>query len=188
MTIRDCRRRQRALPLLLQSLLLGGVLLTGRPPAAQEVTDSQSIIERLRNKPVTRGMEVEGTKSRDLGIAAQRIDLDIPFLNNSDALGRGALRQLTELGTALNSQELREARFLIAGHTSSTGKPEHNQKLSEARATVVKSYLVEHFGIPDSRLQAQGMGATSPRPNLPPAADQQRRVEIRVIAQQAPGH
>ncbi len=68
--------------------------------------------------------------------------------------------------------------FMIAGHTSATGSAEHNQHLSEARARAVRSYLIEHFGIPPGRIQATGYGSSHPLPNFAPAALQQRRVEI----------
>lgn len=53
-----------------------------------------------------------------------------------------------------------EARLLIKGYASPEGNPELNQKLSEARAASVKNALVKRYGIPESRLETQGMGAT----------------------------
>ena len=53
-----------------------------------------------------------------------------------------------------------EARILIKGYASPEGNPELNQRLSEARATSVKNALVSRYGIPESRLTIQGMGAT----------------------------
>ena len=53
-----------------------------------------------------------------------------------------------------------ESRILIKGYASPEGNPELNQKLSEARATSVKNALVSRYGIAESRLTTQGMGAT----------------------------
>ena len=53
-----------------------------------------------------------------------------------------------------------ESRILIKGYASPEGNPELNQKLSEARAASVKNALVGRYGIPASRLETQGMGAT----------------------------
>lgn len=53
-----------------------------------------------------------------------------------------------------------ESRILIKGYASPEGNPELNQKLSEARAASVKNALVSRYGIPESRLTTQGMGAT----------------------------
>jgi outer membrane protein OmpA-like peptidoglycan-associated protein len=53
-----------------------------------------------------------------------------------------------------------ESKILIKGYASPEGNPELNQKLSEARATSVKNALVKRYGIAESRLTIQGMGAT----------------------------
>ena len=53
-----------------------------------------------------------------------------------------------------------ESRILIKGYASPEGNPELNQKLSEARANSVKNVLVNRYGIAESRLTIQGMGAT----------------------------
>jgi len=52
-------------------------------------------------------------------------------------------------------------KITIEGHTDSTSTPEHNQDLSERRATAVKSYL-QAGGIDASRVQTAGYGATKP--------------------------
>jgi OmpA-OmpF porin, OOP family len=49
----------------------------------------------------------------------------------------------------------------IVGHTDSVGKEGYNQKLSEKRAAVVKSMLVDR-GVEASRLSTSGMGETQP--------------------------
>ena len=49
----------------------------------------------------------------------------------------------------------------IIGHTDSVGKEGYNQKLSEKRAAIVKSMLVDR-GVEASRLSTSGMGETQP--------------------------
>lgn len=55
-----------------------------------------------------------------------------------------------------------EAKVRIAGYTSAAGTAEHNQKLSERRATAIKNYLVTDGGISEQRLSVIGYGATRP--------------------------
>ncbi|RDX35851.1 flagellar motor protein MotB [Kangiella sp. HD9-110m-PIT-SAG07] len=50
----------------------------------------------------------------------------------------------------------------IQGHTDSTGSNQYNQGLSERRAGAVKDYLINNFGIDDSRLSAVGYGEERP--------------------------
>jgi outer membrane protein OmpA-like peptidoglycan-associated protein len=49
-------------------------------------------------------------------------------------------------------------KLKISGHTSSDGNPIANQKLSQARAESIKRYLIEHGGIDDGRITAEGYG------------------------------
>ena len=67
----------------------------------------------------------------------------------------------------------------VEGHTDSVGSDEYNQKLSENRATSVRSYLVEQ-GIPADKVSAMGFGKTQPVADNSTAAGRQanRRVEL----------
>jgi outer membrane protein OmpA-like peptidoglycan-associated protein len=53
-------------------------------------------------------------------------------------------------------------RVQVDGHTDNVGKAETNQKLSQARAEAVVSYLVQKKGIAAKRLAAKGWGAQQP--------------------------
>lgn len=52
-------------------------------------------------------------------------------------------------------------KLRVEGHTDSTGTPEKNMVLSQARADSVREYLVNQ-GIPSDRLVAEGFGQTKP--------------------------
>jgi len=52
-------------------------------------------------------------------------------------------------------------RLLVVGHTDNTGRPDHNQLLSEGRAQSVVGALVSR-GVDQSRLSAQGKGDSQP--------------------------
>lgn len=74
----------------------------------------------------------------------------------------------------------------IEGHTSSEGEAEHNQELSESRATAVRDYLVSH-GVKAERLISKGFGPSQPiDTNATPAGrEANRRVEF-VVQQRDP--
>lgn len=150
------------------------------PPAG--VIDSNTIIQSLKPGHVaTRGLTIQAKTSSDAAAGAGgsgHINLDIRFGNDSDRLTQATQTQLAALGSALSSPQLANAKFLIAGHTSATGSAEHNKKLSEGRARSVRSYLIERFHIAPQRIEATGYGSSRPLPDYPPAALQQRRVEI----------
>ena len=163
-------------------LLLGtaaAVTLAEPPPT---VIDSQTIVRSLRPAPraMTRGLVVE-QRSEGGGGAAPKISLDIRFASDSERLTAAASAQLAQLGSALKTPELAGAHFLIAGHTSASGSPEHNRRLSEARARAVRAYLMERFKIAPERIEATGFGSSRPLADYPPNALQQRRVEISTL-------
>ncbi|HUL94822.1 MAG TPA: OmpA family protein [Usitatibacter sp.] len=70
-------------------------------------------------------------------------------------------------------------RFVIEGHTDSTGGDAHNQPLSERRAAAVKAWLVK-AGIAAQRLEPKGFGATRPvaSNDTGMGRSQNRRVEL----------
>jgi outer membrane protein OmpA-like peptidoglycan-associated protein len=70
-------------------------------------------------------------------------------------------------------------KITVEGHTDSTSTPQHNQDLSERRATAVKNYL-QTAGIDASRVQTVGYGATRPvmKNDSELGRAQNRRVEL----------
>jgi outer membrane protein OmpA-like peptidoglycan-associated protein len=171
----------RVAAVIILSNAVAAVLLADEPPPS--VVDSQTIVRSLKpaGGNVTRGFEIAPKTSAGAdagGGGGGKINLDIRFANDSNQLTQAAQDQLAALGAALNSPDLAQAKFLIAGHTSATGSAEHNQRLSQARAQSVRSYLVQRFKIAPGRISATGYGSSKPLPNFAPAALQQRRVEI----------
>jgi OmpA-OmpF porin, OOP family len=59
-------------------------------------------------------------------------------------------------------KEFPDANAVIEGHTDNVGKEAYNQKLSEARASSVRQYLIEKFGIDGARIKAVGYGLSKP--------------------------
>lgn len=73
-----------------------------------------------------------------------------------------------------------ELRLRVEGHTDSVGSADVNQALSELRASAVREYLVEREGIDGARLEAAGIGQTSPVDSneSPEGRQNNRRVEL----------
>ncbi|MFO0599379.1 MAG: OmpA family protein [Myxococcaceae bacterium] len=69
----------------------------------------------------------------------------------------------------------------VEGHTDTTGEPELNQPLSEARALAVRKYL-EGKGVAPSRLESVGYGSERPLDgnDSEPGRARNRRVEFKV--------
>ena len=79
-----------------------------------------------------------------------------------------------------------QSSMTIEGHTDGKGAHPYNMKLSEERATAVKSWLVQNAGIQAARISTRGWGETRPAaPNKnpdgsdnPSGRQKNRRVEI----------
>jgi len=71
------------------------------------------------------------------------------------------------------------AKLRIEGHTDSRGSASTNQKLSEARAAAVLTYLVEH-GVSADRMSSAGFGESKPIDprEVAEAWDKNRRVDF----------
>ena len=72
------------------------------------------------------------------------------------------------------------AKFVINGHSSAEGSPEHNQSLSVDRANSVKTYLV-NAGVNGANLSVKGFGESMPITKNDTEAGRalNRRVEIK---------
>lgn len=100
---------------------------------------------------------------------------------------RATLRSEAEpgLGDIVRRVTTGDTPVVVEGHTDAKGADDYNQRLSEERATAVKSYLVAH-GTPATRVTTVGWGERKPvAPNEhpdgsddPDGRQKNRRVEI----------
>lgn len=111
--------------------------------------------------------------------------------------GKSGIRDLSKEGKAKLDEVVAKLKGMgeidqikVVGHADPTGKVAANQKLSEARAKSIKSYLVAK-GVKPNVIMSTGMGDTQtvvqcdkalPRDKLKECHAPNRRVEIEIIA------
>jgi outer membrane protein OmpA-like peptidoglycan-associated protein len=102
---------------------------------------------------------------------------DVTFETDSASLNSAFFEVLDSVALVLN--EYKSTLVTVAGYTDSTGTSDHNQKLSERRATTVAMYL-NGRGVAKERLAAIGHGENSPVASNATAEGRakNRRVEI----------
>jgi outer membrane protein OmpA-like peptidoglycan-associated protein len=102
---------------------------------------------------------------------------DVLFDTASSNLKAGAREKLAKVAGILLSH--RGLKLQVEGHTDSVGSEDYNQRLSENRASSVRTYLVEQ-GIAANSIGTAGFGETTPVASNDTAAGRQqnRRVEL----------
>jgi len=117
--------------------------------------------------------------SRNFEVGADAVTLRIEFERGTARLRPDATRRLDQLGATLHDPTLAGARFLIAGHTDSTGSDAVNVPLSCERAKAVRNYMAQRHRVSADRFQVEGFGAVQLLDVQQPTAAANRRVEVR---------
>jgi outer membrane protein OmpA-like peptidoglycan-associated protein len=151
--------------------------LTSPADEARAAEDAR-FVDNLRNR-TSRSLSTE-EREKILSIAKTKpsIDLEINFEYNSATIGTKANSQVTALGQALTSPDLKGATFAVAGYTDAKGSETYNQGLSERRADAVKRFLQENYGIEGDKLVTAGYGKTQLKNPSNPFAAENRRVQV----------
>ncbi|NVJ89844.1 MAG: OmpA family protein [Flavobacteriaceae bacterium] len=104
----------------------------------------------------------------------------ILFNTGKSSFKPGVTDQLDEIVKVMN--KFPKAKFVIEGHTDSTGSNAINLTISEKRALAVRDYLIKN-GVDKSRLEAGGFGEEYPIADNKTRAGRakNRRVEIKVV-------
>jgi outer membrane protein OmpA-like peptidoglycan-associated protein len=152
--------------------------LTTSPADAARNAEETKFVNSLRNR-ATRSLTVD-ERDQITSIAKNRpsIDLEVSFDYNSDNIGSKAMPQVTALGEALSSSDLKGGTFILAGHTDAKGSETYNQGLSERRAEAVRRFLSQKYGIEVSKLVTVGYGKTHLKQAADPFGSENRRVQI----------
>ncbi len=143
--------------------------------ANAEAERARQASEQLRAQLLEQFNRVLETRDTPRGLVVNMAD--VLFDTGKYDLRQTAREKLARLsGIILAHQGL---KLEVEGHTDSVGTDEVNQKLSEQRASGVRTYLVEQ-GLPGDNVTAKGFGKTMPVAANDTAAGRQknRRVEI----------
>jgi outer membrane protein OmpA-like peptidoglycan-associated protein len=108
---------------------------------------------------------------------------EIQFDEDAAVVRPESYRVLGRIADTLYHPSLLGYKFLIVGHTVSTGRRENNLTLSQRRADVVREVLINTFKISPKRLQAIGLGEEQLLDSARPAAPANQQVHVMTIGQ-----
>jgi len=152
--------------------------LTTSPADAARAADETRFLSAVRNRPTRSLSTEERDKIASIANSKPKIDLEINFEFNSAIIGLKAMPQVTELGKALTSEDLKGRTFILAGFTDAKGSETYNQGLSERRADAVKQFLTEKYRIEAGNLVTVGYGLKQLKDPANPFAAENRRVQV----------
>jgi OOP family OmpA-OmpF porin len=148
--------------------------------SADKDTDGDGVADSRDNCPGTdRGVSVN-----ELGCAKKQsfeVKLDVKFRSGTAELVGATDTEFAQLAKILADND--DLRVEIQGHTDSSGGKALNQRLSQARAEVVRERLIREHQVDGARLTAKGYGASQPvdTNNNPAGRANNRRVTAMVI-------
>lgn len=152
--------------------------LTTSPADAARKAEEARFVNSLRNRPTRSLTTAERDQIVTIAEKRPKIDLEVNFEYNSDKIGPKATPQVTALGQALSSTELKGGTFIVSGYTDAKGSETYNQGLSERRADAVKRFLSEKYGIDVGNLVTVGYGKTHLKNPSEPFSGDNRRVQV----------
>lgn len=161
----------RAQALTEEQLIIG----LGKPSPAVIAIDPAALIAEVR---ANAGKGIGGLPSWSQLAQLTQFNVEINFEYDSVAMVPESYRTIGLLADALHHPLLLGHRFLIVGHTDSTGKPSYNIDLSLKRAEAIREALVTTFAVPANRLLAVGVGSELPLDAANPKAAVNRRVQL----------
>lgn len=101
-----------------------------------------------------------GPISNELKVHGRAVLADLEFQTGSASLGEGDFPSLAELADYLKNNPGHVVT--LVGHSDTEGSLDGNIALSRKRAQSVARRLVESFGVPQSQVNAQGVGYLAP--------------------------
>jgi len=141
------------------------------------VTDNASDAAKQKNRRIDAVIDC-ALDVKELATPPERlcITLKVEFATDSAEIQSRYYDEVNKVGEYMKKYPTTTA--LIEGHTDNVGNPALNMKLSQKRAENVVAYLVEKFGIENSRLTAKGYGSTRriAYNNTPEGRQQNRRI------------
>jgi len=106
---------------------------------------------------------------------------EIRFDDDAAVVRPDSYRTLGRIADTLYHPSLLGYKFLIVGHTLSTGRRENNLTLSQRRADVIREVLINTFKISPKRLQAIGLGEEQLLDAAHPTAAINQRIQIATV-------
>lgn len=161
------------------------VVLATLLPAAAGAQNAWDIAKKAAGGPATAKLQKEINKrlldegrKNQCSFKSGTAELE----KGCDAKSQRLAKALIDAKKKLNASGVQNFKFVVSGHTDSTGSAEKNKALSAERAQVMVKQLVAK-GVPAGDIESIGMGSERPLvtpDNTPAKKAKNRRYEVEV--------
>jgi OOP family OmpA-OmpF porin len=110
-----------------------------------------------------------------------QLEAEIQFDDDAAVARPDSYRTLGRIADTLSDPSLLGYKFLIVGHTVSTGRRENNLTLSQRRADVIREVLINTFKISPKRLLTIGLGEEQLLDAVHPSAPINQSIQVATI-------
>jgi outer membrane protein OmpA-like peptidoglycan-associated protein len=169
----------------MRNVLVAAALAALVPIAANGAENPWDAAKKIAGKSSTAQLEKEINKrlldegrKNQCSFKSGSADLE----KGCDTKSKNLAKALIDAKKKLNTAGVQNFRFVVSGHTDSTGSPEKNRALSGDRAAVMVKQLVAK-GVPASDIESVGMGSERPLvtpDDTPQKKAKNRRYEVQV--------
>jgi OOP family OmpA-OmpF porin len=145
----------------------------------------QQAAERIRAKAKTDAAPLKRPPITDQFSKLPQFLADIKFDPDTSVIRPESYRLLGQIADALYHPTLVPYKFLIVGHTESTGRRENNLILSQRRADAIRDVLVNTFKISAKRFHTLGLGEEQLQDSNRPLSSTNQQVQVVTVGLRA---
>ena len=199
--MRPAKNNRRSLGLLVAALLgLAAIPAAAQTPAAGSSDEwisklgapetapdldlaalRQQAVDRIKARAKTDAAPLKRAMIAPDLVKLPQVAVDIQFDEDAAVVRPESYRMLGRIADTLYHPSLLGYKFLIVGHTVSTGKRDYNLTLSQRRADVIRDIMIGTFKISPKRLLAIGLGEEQMLDSLHPSAPVNAQVQIMAV-------
>ena len=141
--------------------------------------------ERIRARAKTDAAPLKRPPITDQFSKLPQFLADIKFDPDTSVIRPESYRLLGQIADALYHPALVPYKFLIVGHTESTGRRENNLILSQRRADAIRDVLVNTFKISAKRFHTLGLGEEQMQDSAKPSSPTNQQVQVVTVGLRA---
>jgi OOP family OmpA-OmpF porin len=151
------------------------------PPDLDLAALRQEAMDRIKAKAKTDAAPLKRPLIAPDLLKLPQFAVEIKFDEDAAVVRPESYRTLGRIADTLYHPSLLGYRFLIVGHTISTGRRDNNMTLSQRRADVIREVLINTFKISPKRLLTIGLGEEQMLDAVHPAAPINQSIQVATV-------